>query len=312
VAQRTRDREREPRDREPVRSHATQTRRCLGLDLSGAKNSKTAVAALEYYPREKKTFLLDIFDRISGHEDQSGDAALLEVLDELASGPALIGVNVPLQLPPCIECSRKSCPLPLKCSVPAVKAMREITRKAERQPVDPELRVRDFTPYTQRPVELWIRYQLLARLPESSRFEIDEALGGNRAPLTARMHFLRRHLKEATLTEVWPKLTLATLASKLGLSRRVLQTWRHLEDGVHSRMEILEAFTEKLDVFIYERDQRKLSASLAAFDAFLCAYTALLAEQGRTIPRPAAIPASEGWIAIPRLERESASSRETE
>ena len=32
-------------------------------------------------------------------------------------------------------------------------------------------------------------------------------------------------------------------------------------------------------IFIYERDIRKLAHSLASFDAFICAYTALLADR---------------------------------
>src|SRR4051794_5559949 len=112
--------------------------RYLGLELAGAKNPKTAVATLEYYPKEGKVFLLDAYDRIvydRGDESgpRTGDEALLDLLEELKPGVPRIGVNVPLDLPPCVTCVRKTCPMPEKCNVPAVKWMREASRKASRQ-----------------------------------------------------------------------------------------------------------------------------------------------------------------------------------
>lgn len=282
------------RPREPARY--------LGLELSGAKNQKTAVAALEYYPRERKVFLLDIFERISGRQAggskqavQSGDEALLEVLRELTEeyepGDVHLGVNVPLSLPPCVECTRKVCPMPRSCSVPSVKWMRALSRRHSK--------TIDFTPYTQRPAELWIRHHVLDRLPESHRFEIDETLGGNKAPLTMRMHFLRRHLPQVKLVEAWPKLTIAIMADELGISKRTVAGYRNLEEGAHAREEILEILAEKKGIFIYERDMRKLAQTLASFDAFVCALTALLADAGSTEAVPSGFPDAAGWVKYP-------------
>lgn len=278
--------------REPARASASP-RRFLGLDLAGAKNHKTALAVLEYYPREGKTFLLDIYDRIAAEEGQSGDEALLDAIREsMGSEKTVLGVDVPLELPPCVTCVRRTCPLPSKCVVPAVKWMREFTRK--RAPGT------DITPYTQRPVELWVRYQALKELSEFQRLEVDEALGGNKAPLTARMGFLKRHLAGLELVESWPKLTVAFLADELGLPKRIRQSYRQLEEGVHARAEILEALARHRGVFIYERDIQKLSASLAGFDAFFCAYTALLSDSGACVRAPAGFPAATGWVRYPR------------
>jgi hypothetical protein len=159
---------------------------------------------------------------------------------------------------------------------------------------------RGFTPYTQRPVELWIRYHVLPELPEGVSFEVDEALGGNKAPLTARMHYLQRYLTEFPLVECWPKLSVAILASELEVPKRVISRYRHLEEGVHARGEILEALVDRHGVFIYERDLRKLSQSLTAFDAFVCAYTALLSDSGRTVKAPSGFPVSSGWVDYPK------------
>src|SRR5690242_19818739 len=55
----------------------------VGLELSGAKNQKTALAVLEYFPREKKLFLLHLRDGIGPEANQSGDEVLLRVLSEI-------------------------------------------------------------------------------------------------------------------------------------------------------------------------------------------------------------------------------------
>lgn len=281
-----------------------QPKRYLGLELAGAKNQKTALAVLEYYPREQKIFLLDIYDKIAPHEDQSGDQALLDTLGEttLQDGHrvAKLGVNVPTTLPPCLLCSKKTCGAPGKCTAPAVKWMREIARKAG-ESGDPNIHVRDITPYTQRPFEIWARYRILPLLPKDFRFEIDEALGGNKAPLTARMFYLQRFLSNLNIVEVWPKLTIAALAVHLGIERRVIQAYRKPEDGYHARMALLDAIAVKRGVFIYDRDLKKLASSLTAFDSFLCAYTALLSDRDLTAKPPRGYPMASGWVEHPAL-----------
>lgn len=263
--------------------------RYLGLDLSGAKNSKTALAAIHYYPRERKIFLLDVYDRVVHRDDQNSDEALLEMILELKEDVSRVGVNVPLVLPPCIPCQRKTCPLPSHCTVPAVKWMRKKTKEF-------------FTPYTQRPIEIWVRKQVLPDLGDWLHFDVDETLGGNKAPLTARMHFLQRHLAGIELVEVWPKLSVLILAKSLGLSRRVITSYRHLELGAHARAEILEKMISQHGVFIYDRDLRKLAQSLTAFDAFFCAYTALLSDHELCVKPPKGFPTATGWVQYPILE----------
>lgn len=296
-----------------------ESKRYLGLELSGAKNPKTAVAVLEYYPKEEKIFLLDIHDRIpeksasekNSHErngqgsqasQASGDEQLLNLIYELIDDSAKsgrkkvrMGVNVPLELPPAlIRASQGN----VNRSAAAIKWMRETTKKAQKAH---QIKVLEFTPYTQRPVELWVRYQVLPKLQPHERFEIDETLGGNKAPLTARMIYLKPFLKKLELIEAWPKLTVAALAEPLGLSKRTVSTYRRLEEGVQAREDILEALVEQRDIFIYDKDIRKLAMSLSAFDAFLCAFTALLSDLEQTAEAPPGFPTATGWVHYPTL-----------
>jgi hypothetical protein len=277
-----------------------QPRRYLGLELAGAKNQKTSLAVLEYYPREEKVFLLDVYDKISGHNEQTGDEALIETIEEATSNEknrvAKIGVNVPIELPPCISCTKKACLGAAGCSEPAAKWMREVARKASDSP-ETSVKVLEVTPYTQRPFEIWARYRILPELHPDFRFEIDEALGGTRAPLTARMHYLKRHLPNLPIVEVWPKLTISTIAQAFSLSRKLIQNYRKPEKGYAARVEILETIAIKKGVFIYDRDLKKLGQSLTAFDAFMCAYTAVLTDREMTVKAPKGFPKGSSWVA---------------
>ncbi|MEO5971484.1 MAG: hypothetical protein ABIQ95_16290 [Bdellovibrionia bacterium] len=282
----------------------SEGKRYLGLELAGAKNQKTSLAVIEYYPRANKIFLRDIFDKIipqdphSSHSYQTSDEALVELISGLNPGIAKMGVNIPLDLPPCISCSKKHCPYPPNCIVSEVKWMRGLAEKFHKSG-DRSSKVKEITPYTQRPAELWVRYKVLPTLPESLVFEIDEALGGNKAPLTARMHFLTRHLRAIQMIEIWPKLSVAILARQLAIPERVISTYRHLETGIDAREEILLQLITKNELFIYDGDMKKLCQSLAAFDAFICAFTALLADQNQCVKTPKGFPTAAGWIHYP-------------
>jgi hypothetical protein len=116
------------------------------------------------------------------------------------------------------------------------------------------------------------------------------------------MFFLKRHLKDISLIEVWPKLSTAIIASQLGLHPRVAATYRQLEDGAHSREEILHVLCKKFELFVYERDMRKLSQQLNSFDSFICALTALLSEENQCVTIPKGFPQSTGWVHYPKLE----------
>jgi hypothetical protein len=273
-------------------------KRYLGLDLAGAKNVKTTLASLQYYAHEEKLFLLDIYEGIGPVENISGDESLIETVAEYSENRAHLGVNVALNYPPCVTCTRKSCPLPLKCTVPTVKWMKDTLSKYQIKKKK-NFKAGFLTPYTQNPSEIWIKHNVLKTLPQTSHFDIDEALGGNRAPLTSRMHFIKRHLKKTTIIETSPKLSVALLGKQFGIPTRTLRTYRQIEDGAFARNKIIEVLTEECGIFIYDRDQKKLSQSLGAFDSFICAYTAYLDDNGFCEPMPKGFPSEEGWIRYP-------------
>ena len=115
------------------------------------------------------------------------------------------------------------------------------------------------------------------------------------------MNFLKRHLQEVPLCEVWPKLSVALLGQKLRIDRTALARYRTLEEGIHFREVILHHLAQAKEIFIYDRDLRKLAQSLPAFDAFICALTALLADQNQCVKMPKGFSAKSGWIQYPAL-----------
>lgn len=272
-----------------------EAHRFIGLELSGAKNDKSALACIEYYAKERKVFLLDVYDKVEHAEDQDADQALLELIAELKTDETTLTVNVPLTLPPCISCKNKACSIEKGCKDASVKWTRNYLKKAEKQAYNKK-RIRPFTPYTQRPVEAWIRYEI------DTGLEVDEALGGNKAPLTSRMHILKKSLGDLHLVEAMPKLTLMALAQIHRFPKRWMQSYRNLDLGIEAREDILEALIRAQDIFIYERDLRKLSHNLACFDAFLCAFTGLMSHLGRCQEPPAHFPVESGWVSFPEFE----------
>ena len=149
-------------------------------------------------------------------------------------------------------------------------------------------------------MEIWMRYKVLPKIQEKMRFEIDEALGGTKAALTARMTFLQMHLKQWKLIETSPKLTIAVLSSKLKLPPQVLSTYRHLEKGIHSRSLIIEGLAQEFGIFIYEKENKRLCNHLGSFYAFLSALTVLLADEKKTVSPPKNFPDKMGWTAFPK------------
>lgn len=272
--------------------------RFLGLDLGGAKTQKTTITTLEYYPKEEKTFLLEVIENIGADPD------LLEILAEIKSErkekKIYLAVNAATTLPPYIPSPKKSSP--------SVKWSEQLIRKAEKKGAHPKNatpeipRLREFTPYTQRPVELWLRYFVLPELKYGNSLEVDEALGGNRAPLTARMVYLKNFLKGFEVREIFSKLSTAILLEKLNLPRALFEDYRHFEKGAGARGNIIEALADAHNVFIYDRDVIKLAKNLGSFDAFIAAFSGLLHHQGQTAAPPRDFPLSSGWIHYPEWD----------
>lgn len=245
----------------------------LGLELSGARNQKTTLSVLEYFKKENRLFLLNLVEGIGPDEEISGDEQLLDCLTPYQGKGNILTVNVPTAFPPCAPCKHTNCD-----SSPEVKWMRAFSKNNH------------FTSYTQRPVDLWLK---------KFQFEVDEALGGSKAPLTARMSYIKRKLKKIELLEANPKISTMRIGQSLKIPTRVIENIRSLERGATARKEFISKLMSEENIFIYEGDFKKICLNLTAFDSFLCGYTGFLSKIGKCEKRPKSFPKQSSWVEVP-------------
>ncbi len=255
----------------------------LGVALSGGKNDKTTVTELSYFADHGKIFVKEIHDKIESTDEFSGDLQLLKILNQ--KNIKLIAIDSPLSLPMCFMHKCKGIE---KCKSNTTHWHWAQYRKHKKKRKNLKL----FTPYTERCIERYINYEL------EDFFEIPEALGSNKAPITARSFYLKNKIKNK-LIEIFPKLSLFRIGQKLNISKVDLKNYRHSVNGPECRMLILDALIANQILFIYEQDIQKYIESSHAFDSLLAALTAYLKFQNQCEKPPKKFPIQEGWIEFP-------------
>jgi hypothetical protein len=254
--------------------------RFLGVDLGGGKGKKTALAILER--RAEGVAVVALLPRTG--DIPLYDGPLIDVLRARAEH-ALLCVDAPLTLPPCLRCQVVACPGQEACVDPAVIQMRRLGGTPTEPSRDHRRGKPSLTPYTQRPTEIYLqrRRGLIPR----------ETLGQGMGPLTARAAHLRRALSDLytldkNLIEVFPKATLQLLS--LG------EPYKKRPDARLRLLQGLPGLTFGPGVWREECVQ-----SDHAFDAILCAFTGYLyAREGWTQPPEAGVrPGVDGWIWVP-------------
>jgi hypothetical protein len=267
-------------------------KRFLGIELGGSR--RTAVVGLDFAPRERKVYLVETHAHLHATRDETADELLIRIVN--AAKPDRIAVDAPLTFPPCLVCEVPACPGASGCPKPAVEWMRAeaLRRRWSKAKFPP--------PYTHRPVDLLVRgrWQDDSPLPLPS----DEAFGSSRAPLAARMSYLRRHLECRHYLEVNPRFALVGIAEWYGISVRELRRCRDLEHGAENRFTLLNKIAEGKSpdlpqIALFMTEVVALAKDLSSFDAFLCAYMALCRELDLLEPLTELDPAW-GWIAKPK------------
>lgn len=256
-----------------------------GIYLSGSKSDKTCVATLEYYPEQEKIFLSQVHHNLKSSVTSTSDDQLLKILNGHPS--KMIGVNAPLGLPKCSGCKLK-CPGTEKCTVKEVSWLRS-AYKSKNKKIKPK---KVFSPYLERCAEFFINNNL------EEKFSMPHVMGANSAPQSARINFLAKHLKDP-LIEVYPKLSLWRVGRALKIQKSYLRFHKHSLGGEEARMSILNRLVAKDIIFLYEQDQNLLEASSEAFDAFICALTAVLKFKKSVESKPKGFPQKAAWVEIP-------------
>jgi hypothetical protein len=260
----------------------------VGVSVAGGKTDKATLAFVEYYPEQNKIFLSQIVEKLKSEGDVSGDLQIVESIESHSQPIEMVAFNAPLTLPKCLRCVLR-CPGFEVCTETSIQWM----WKQYREKIKPENnKSRLFTPYTERCAEMY----LTAEFEED--FQIQHALGANMAPLFARASFLGRRVS-AKKIEVNPKVSLWRIGQSLNIQKSYLKFHRHSVDGEEARTAILMALVKKDIAFLYEQDVRLMVNNPHAFDAFVCALTAVLRTKGQCEQPPSDYPSDEAWIEIP-------------
>lgn len=258
-----------------------------GLTLGGGKGRKTSLSVLEYYVKENKLFLSELHDNIEETQRISSDAQVLKILGKHQLHT--LAIDAPLKLPKCMRC-RLKCPGYDKCDEPEIRWMWKWHKK--RSPKKRPNKI--FTPYTERCAEQYVTTHVDAEIYP------DHALGSNRAPLTARAHYLKRQLSKLKLIEVLPRLSVWRLGLSMGVRKTQLPYYKHMTKGSGIRQKFLDQWSEEGLSFIYHRDFKLMVKDAFAFESFICAYTAFLQYKGLCEERPKNFPKSEAWVSFPK------------
>ncbi len=276
-------------------SHEKDLIRFLGLSLGGGKTDKASLAALDYYPQQRRLFLSKVIEKIKPEDELSGDTLLVQDLLSLQSRAVSLHTDVPFRLPSCILCSLP-CPGHEACQEPHIRWMWAYENDQRRKKRPRKV----FTPYTQRCIDLYLQTEY------DEPFQTQHALGSNAAPLLARAIFLKKRIQMP-----WREVPTNAAVWRLGRGMQVmkshLRSFRKSVGGEDARHAILEAFLERQTVFIYEQDRKILIRNHHAFEAFICSFVGFLEHKEAIEPRPANWPAYEDWPSIPKEDAIAAS-----
>ena len=253
--------------------------RFIGVDLGGGKGKKTALAVLER-TRDGVTVT-----QLSPKPKEAPlyDAALVSALLGKAEG-AVVCIDAPLTLPPCLRCAEPVCPGQDACVDAEVLTMRLLAGHDTNSGRDRRRGKPAVTPYTQRGTDLYLR---------SRGIRARETLGQAMGPLAARAAHLVRALGQRfrlnhNLIEVFPRATLELLGFREPYRKRV-----------DRRIDILASFSDLSFGPGVWREKCRQSDHI--FDAVVCAYTGYLrSRDGWKISPQGDDPIDpQGWIWIP-------------
>jgi hypothetical protein len=234
---------------------------------------------------------MKVYEKIGGFGTSFSDDRLLDIVR--VEGPfARVFVDTPLSVPPCVACTRPSCPGVSRCEDVAVAYMVSMNDRAKGKSA---AKFRPVNPQSQR---LWDVLQ-------ATRGRRGEpTYSANLAPLVTRGLTLQRRLNSLSpmvrLQESSVPLLLAALAEPLGLGSAAV-SYRNFERGERSRRKILEAFVEAGWLEPEDEYFEDLVGSVEAFQAFLVGLVGVWQVAGLTTPKPSTFLATEGWVELPEL-----------
>jgi len=268
-----------------------------GIHLAGSNSQRTAVIILQGDPLLKPLDIIGLYAKIGSQGKLFSDERLVGVLEH--EGPFdRIFIDCPLSQPPCVSCSRPTCPGVTSCDDIAVAYMLSLSQKLEDQG---KRRKRPINPQSQR---LWDVEQVI-----NDRIFSEPSYSANMAPLVTRGIVLQRRLNilegSYALQETSVEKSLIRLADYLDIPIDRIQMYRGFEHGATIRREILSSLIELSWIQNSKNsllEQIVISSDL--FQAFITALVASLSWKGLIAGKPDKYLVDEGWVYLPELSME--------
>ncbi len=293
---------------------------CAGIHLSGPNASKTAVVILRAPVSSGVSGLelVRVYEKIGSFGNLFSDERLVSIL--AAEGPlAEVFVDCPLTAPPCVECSRPSCPGAVRCEDVGVAFMLAL---ASKKAVRGKRKGRPVNPQSQR---LWDVFQNMSE-PVSGQLPLEPTYSANHAPLVVRARTLQRRLnnlcaggvilRETSVPAALNKLArhLNVQMSGTGSDSSAGTVFRSFEHGLIFRKRMVNEMLRSglvlspVDCGYLARESDStdvtdvLSRSVEVFQAFVTALVAAChARQMTSVPLAGFEEPSSGWVHLPEF-----------
>jgi len=261
--------------------------RTYGLELTGPRVPRSAVAILDYYPRSKRLLLSDLM--MPQDEESDLDQSLIEAFHKSLhaqekNSKNIFVTNAPLSFPPLMA---KKMGVSHETIRQEIEWMNDLWKRLRPQP-------RKFLDYVHRPLEIYLRHAC----PE--RFAFADAIGSNQILLAARMLKLRESLK-TKIFESAPRASFHRIAKSLKARTFILQSYSSLTDGLEARKDFMHLIQRKVpELFIFEESFEMLVLHIQAFHAFVLALTGHLLHKEFCERAPHGFPKKSNWLLLPK------------
>jgi len=271
-----------------------------GIHLAGSNSQRTAVIVLQGDPLLKPLDIIGLYEKIGSQGKLFSDDRLVGIL--MHEGPLeRIFVDCPLSQPPCVSCSRLTCPGVTGCEDIAVAYMLSLSQKLEKQG---KRRKRPINPQSQR---LWDVEQVVA-----DRVFLEPSYSANMAPLVTRALVLQRRLNSLgdsyRLQETSVEKSLIRLAKYLHLEPTDIKSYRSFEHGASIREDIVSALIDQKWLRAPDPSDNnylnQIVMSLEIFQSLIAAIVASLSWKGLIQNKPDQYLVDEGWVYLPELSVE--------
>ena len=261
-----------------------------GIHLAGPNSTKTTLVIMTGHLGEGNLKIAGIYDRMGTTNKLFSDDRLYEVLRSEA--PDRVMIDSPLTVPPCVACTRASCPGVNACDDIAVAYMQKLVEtqsgKKKKKPMNPQ---------TQRiwDVKEWYEWHPSLQEPTYS---------ANKAPLVVRSITLQRRLRSLDepiqLFETSIPHALSSFVEQLELPPELGYQYRAFGIGREQRQKLVRGLMKAGVVDGHMMGE--VTASVETFSAFIAAIMAGLELKDKVSRPENAFFTDQGWVFLPELE----------